>query len=238
MGKGKNVKTNDKKNYIASISHAQKVKHVINWSIRLLLLVALVGAVINQRWFIVLITVVTFVLTFLPYVFERRYNVDLPEAFEIVIVLFIFGTLFLGEVHGYYTRFIWWDAVLHGVSAFALGLIGFTVMYVLYRGGTIRARASLLALFGFSFAVMMGAVWEIFEFAMDSFFGFNMQKSGLVDTMWDLIVDVIGAFLASAAGYFYIKTGKTMIFGSSIKMFEESNPWLFGKKKRKKNHRI
>ena len=33
----------------------------------------------------------------------------------------------------------------------------------------------------------------------------NMQKSGLVDTMTDLIVDVFGAALAAVFGYRYLK---------------------------------
>ena len=37
------------------------------------------------------------------------------------------------------------------------------------------------------FAITIGALWEVFEFGMDQLFGLNMQKSGLLDTMGDLI---------------------------------------------------
>jgi hypothetical protein len=47
---------------------------------------------------------------------------------------------------------------------------------------------------------------------MDSLFGINMQKSGLPDTMWDLIVDALGALLVSIVGYFYLR--------GDIKLFE------------------
>jgi hypothetical protein len=47
-------------------------------------------------------------------------------------------------------------------------------------------------------------LWEIFEFAGDQLFGMNMQKEGLTDTMWDLIVDTLGAFVAAVFGYFYL----------------------------------
>ncbi|MGH7573673.1 MAG: hypothetical protein ACREM1_00880, partial [Longimicrobiales bacterium] len=49
-------------------------------------------------------------------------------------------------------------------------------------------------------------LWEIFEFGMDQVFGLNMQKSGLVDTMWDLIVNVIGAGAIALLGYGWLKT--------------------------------
>ena len=70
----------------------------------------------------------------------------------------------------------------------------------------------MLALFSFSFAIAIGVVWEIFEFFMDISFGLNMQKSGLIDTMGDLIVDSLGALLASGIGYFYLRIKHTLVF--------------------------
>ena len=81
---------------------------------------------------------------------------------------------------------------------------------------------------------MMGGIWEIFEFGMDSFFGLNMQKSGLVDTMWDLVVDTIGALVISLLGYFYLKRGDSLIFDRVIHRFVKRNPQLFKKRKKKK----
>ena len=40
---------------------------------------------------------------------------------------------------------------------------------------------------------------------LDQFFGMNMQKSGLGDTMWDLMVDCLGALTGSLAGFFYLE---------------------------------
>ena len=68
-------------------------------------------------------------------------------------------------------------------------------------------KPSLLTVFSFCFAIALGALWEIFEFAMDSFFGFNMQKTGLRDTMWDMIVNTVGALIASISGYVYLRYG-------------------------------
>jgi hypothetical protein len=65
---------------------------------------------------------------------------------------------------------------------------------------------------------------------MDSFFSLNMQSSGLVDTMWDLIVDTIGAGVISLLGYFYLKKGKSLIFDRVIHRFVKRNPQLFKRK--------
>ena len=47
---------------------------------------------------------------------------------------------------------------------------------------------------------------------MDQIFGLNMQKSGLVDTMWDLIVDTIGAAVIAILGYGYLRTSEVDSF--------------------------
>ena len=44
---------------------------------------------------------------------------------------------------------------------------------------------------------MIGVIWEIFEFSLDYVIGLNMQKSGLVDTMGDLIVNSIGSLFVA-----------------------------------------
>jgi hypothetical protein len=69
-----------------------------------------------------------------------------------------------------------------------------------------------VALFAFMFALGLGALWEIFEFAMDSIFGLNMQKSGLVDTMWDLIVDTVGALIIALLGFSYLSKARNVSF--------------------------
>ena len=212
------------------MSLAEKIHYIISYAIRIALLVAIISAVINSRWAILFASCLTLFLTFLPAMIERNYKVDLPVEFELLIVVFIYATIFLGEVHAYYTRFWWWDAILHAGSGVALGFAGFIILYILYTEEKIEAKPFTIALFSFCFAVAIGALWEIFEFAMDNFFGMNMQKSGLVDTMWDLIVDSLGAFFTSALGYIYIKGGNTRLFERLLRSFISKNPQLFKKK--------
>ena len=142
----------------------------------------------------------------------------------------MYASLFLGEIKSYYTLFWWWDIILHIGSGIAFGFIGFLILYVLYKGDKIKAKPSTIAIFSFSFGLAIGALWEIFEFAIDNILRTNLQKSGLVDTMWDLIVDGFGALIASIIGYFYIKKEKKGLFNKLVKEFKKENPKLFRKK--------
>ena len=67
---------------------------------------------------------------------------------------------------------------------------------------------------------------------MDWFFGFNMQKSGLVDTMTDLAVNIVGGVVAASIGYAYVKSGDSLVADRLIRHFVAKNPALFTREKR------
>lgn len=174
-------------------------------------------------------------VTFLPLVMGKRFHVRIPHEFDTLAIIFIYMSLFLGEVYGYYARFWWWDTVLHTGSGFLLGILGFLLVYVLNQNPRIDMHLTpfFIALFACMFAMGIGVLWEIFEFAMDSIFGLNMQKSGLVDTMWDLIVDCLGALTISILGYGYLKTADHDSFlEHMIQRFIASNPRIFRRRRK------
>jgi hypothetical protein len=169
---------------------------------------SVVVSLILGNWLTAAITTAILGIALAPSMLGRRFSIYIPAEFELLAVLFIFASLFLGEVHSYYERFWWWDALLHLGSGFLLGILGFLLVYTINQRtlGNLGLRPSFLALFAFTFAVSLGTLWEIFEFTMDQAFGLNMQKSGLTDTMWDLIVDTFGALVISVLGWGYLRT--------------------------------
>lgn len=90
-----------------------------------------------------------------------------------------------------------------------------------------------MGVLGFLFAVAMGTLWEIFEFTMDRVVGTNMQKpmfddsSGLTDTMWDVIVNMLGALAVSALGWWYMIRREYSFIEDWIRKFIERNPRMF-----------
>lgn len=200
------------------------------------LLLGAVLAALQGRWLPALTTLAIAGLTFLPFVLGRRFRTQIPAELELLAVGFLYASLFLGEVHGYYVRFWWWDAVLHTGSGFLLGILGFLLVHILNEHERIEMhmKPGFVAFFAFLFAVGLGAIWEIFEFAMDQLFGMNMQKSGLVDTMWDLIVDTAGALVISLLGWRALRRGERDWFLQRwIQDFVVKNPEIF----RPKNER-
>lgn len=213
---------------------ARNIHRILTLSLQGLLLVGVILACLQGRWLAASATAGVIVVTLLPIVLGRRFAVTIPPEFEVLAVIFIYASLFLGEVHGYYVKYWWWDAVLHAGSGFLLGILGFLLVYVLNEKEDIdiHMRPRFVALFAFMFAVGIGALWEIFEFAMDQFFGLNMQKSGLVDTMWDLIVDSLGALLIALLGWSYLHAaGNNSFLERWISAFVDANPRLFNSRR-------
>jgi len=206
----------------------EKIERWVLYVLRATLVAGLGGAIFELNWSIAFITAATILLSFFPYFFERRYNIVLPVEFVLAMVIFVYAALFLGEVHGFYERFWWWDLILHAGSAIGFGLIGFIVLYILFRAHKLDAKPGLIALFSFAFALSIGALWEISEFSADTVLNTAMQKNGLHDTMWDLIVDGAGAFLASLGGYVYLRGGGNFI-GRAAEAFVRMNKRLLRK---------
>lgn len=191
-----------------------------------------VVAMIQYRWSLAFVALATLSLSMVPVLAARWAEIKVPRGFVTAVVMFVGATLFLGEVFGFYERFWWWDIAMHGGSAIGFGLVGFVLVFMMFQGDRFAAPHFAIAFFAFCFAVSIGAMWEIFEFTMDRSFGLNMQKSGLFDTMGDLIVDMVGAALGAASGYAYLKGLAHGGLNGFIDEFVRRNPRFFRKKRK------
>lgn len=205
-----------------------KIEIYIAAFLRLTLIVAIALGILEQRWVLVFSTLMILILTFVPMMIERKYKLYLPIELQFIVIVFIYASLYLGSINNYYTLFWWWDIVLHISSGIALGFSGFLILYILYSQNKIVSNPVWIAVFSFCFALAIGALWEIVEFSMDQLFGLHTQPS-LVDTMWDLIVDALGALLTSFIGYFYFRGKKVGIFNRVLTRFIKLNPRYFKK---------
>ena len=214
----------------------QSRHRLISFILQVILILGLITMIWRGQWATVWITAAIILLTLTPLLMKRRFGVFIPPEFELMAIAFIFAALFLGETQGYYTRYWWWDIALHTSSGALLGIIGFLLVHILNETENIdiHMKPAFVAFFAFLFSVGLGALWEIFEFSMDQFFGLDMQKamlddpSGLTDTMWDLIVDTLGALVISILGYGYLRSaGNTSFIERWIDNFIASNPKMF-----------
>lgn len=173
---------------------------------------------------------------FLPSILTHKFNLIIPSYMMVLYTVFLYCAIYLGEVRNFFYLIPKWDLILHTFSGAMLGALGFSVINILNKTERIPVNLSPLfvAVFTFCFAVSLGAIWEIYEFAIDGLFKQNMQKfayesgelmvgrEALADTMWDLIVDSCGAFVMASIGYISLKFQKGWVEKFQLKSKKKS----------------
>lgn len=186
---------------------ANRLAGVLYYGMRLFVTIATGVFLFNGNWTDAASAALILLLMFMPAILKKRYKLYIPFELEAAIVVFVFLTLFLGSLRDFYERVSWWDMLLHFQSGILLGVAGFVLIYTLNERKNERLALSpfFVSFFAACFSMAMGVIWEVYEFAADSFFGFNMQRSGLPDTMQDLIVNTAGAIVVAVAAYIWMR---------------------------------
>jgi hypothetical protein len=165
------------------------------------------------------------VVLFLPSALEHKFRISFSSGIHIFFIIFLYGAIILGQVQGYYQKFFHWDTILHTLSGGMLSSFGFCIIDIINKNEKINLGLSdwFMSLFSFCFAITLDTLWEIIEFIIDMFMDLNMQqyilpdgsvlagRYAVVDTMKDLIVDVLGALFISIIGYMLLKRRRTKV---------------------------
>lgn len=176
--------------------------------------------------------VVGVVALWIPSLLERKVGLIIPSKMFILYAVFLYCSIYLGEVRSFYFLIPHWDTILHTFSGVMLGALGFSVINLLNKTDRVPLNLSpaFVAVFAFCFAITAGVVWEIYEFFADGLLGTNMQKfapqdglaflgrAAVTDTMVDLIVDAIGALVVSLIGYVSLKFQKGWVEKFQLKV--------------------
>ena len=162
------------------------------------------------------------VVIHIPAFLERKFQFTLTKTLYIMYLVFLYCAIFLGEIRNFYYHVPHWDSILHTFSSLMSGAFGFMVVDILNRDKhtSINLSPLFVAIFAFCFSLSIGALWEIYEYSFDGLLGLNMQKfrlengtvleghAALSDTMKDIILDALGAFIASVLGFVYLTVQK------------------------------
>lgn len=175
------------------VGEIKKNKNVFAVYVILRVLVIIVGVMSLlsgniEHFFLCVLTLILFLL---PAFVERKFKIDLPDALEIIVLLFVFAAEILGEISSFYVRVPHWDTMLHTVNGFLFAAIGFAMVDVLNRSSRVKFNLSpvYLAITAFCFSMTVGVVWEFFEFSMDSFLLLDMQKDTVVNAVSSVTFD-------------------------------------------------
>lgn len=106
-------------------------------------------------------------------------------------VMFYAISPLLGSMYKLYYLTSWWDDLLHFSGGVVFAILGIFLAKFLNKKN--KNTLVMCAVFAFCFSLTLAALWEFFEYAMDVFFGMDMQ----VDT----VINYIDSYLlGDAAG--------------------------------------
>lgn len=170
-------------------------------------------------------SIALFLLTvsFAPLLIERIWRVRIPTHLQTLYVVFIFASMFCGEVLGMYSSFYPWDDILHFTSGLliAMGSI-FWLTTVIHRA-SLQLSPWLYSTSVFCLGAATAVVWEIVEFCSDQVFGTFMQRNDQFDTMTDLIYGTGGALIVSVLLYCYLTNKYNFGLGRLVSYYAQLN---------------
>ncbi len=153
--------------------------------LRALVILTLIRQVFLGNWNNVFLCGFTLILFLVPVIIDKKFNIQLPDALQVIILLFIYSAEILGEINEYYIVIKHWDTMLHTLNGFLCAAIGFSLIDILNRKEFFHATMSavFVALVAFCFSMTIGVLWEFFEYGMDTVFLKDMQKDKIVTTI-------------------------------------------------------
>jgi hypothetical protein len=144
-------------------------------------------------------------------VFEKYFKLVFPWGLKIALYVFFFGLFIVGNVYKVFISTEWFDKILHFSSGGFLAFTGILFGYKWLPTASLKVKGYI----GIMYAVFVAVLWEIFEFVGDvllsliyptyeyrmQFFHVDYsvwifpQPYGLLDTMLDVILDLLGAII-------------------------------------------
>ena len=177
------------------------------YTIQGLILLAAASRFLAGEYFLGLSATVAFLLTLAPYLVTRNLRFCLPWEINFLIAASLYIHV-MGHVGEYYVTLApYYDKLAHLVASVTVGLIAFFLALLAEHRGEIRLTGPAIAVFILTSTLAAGTVWEIYEFAVDQVFGTNLQF-GNTDTMWDLVVDLVGGALVAVFAAIVLARGE------------------------------
>lgn len=170
----------------------------LTYFIQVLILLSVAFSFMAGEYFLSFSAGIAFLLTTIPFLITKNMHLCLPWEVNLLIVISLYLHV-MGHVGDYYTLLApYYDKLTHLVSSITVALLAFFVAILAEHQGEIRLTRTAIIVFILTFTLAAGVVWEIYEFTCDQVFGTDLQH-GNIDTMVDLIVDLIGALIVAGA---------------------------------------
>lgn len=115
-------------------------------------------------------------IPFIPLFFQKVFKIKLSNLILIIINIFAFCGIILGETFSFYYLISFWDRILHLISGIWIPLVIFSFLQGYFINTNFKHKTLFSLIFSFTCSLAIALLWEVYEFTMDQIFHTNMQK--------------------------------------------------------------
>ena len=186
-------------------------------AIRIIMMIFTAYFIYKKQYKIIISTGTVFAATFLLVFLDKIFKIKVDIVGSYLYITIITMTMFLGNAFKFYDKFAWWDRLIHFLS----GIVFVSFAVAISKNAEHLEKLHTL-FFGFTYAVSHHVLWEVMEYLSDCLFRSDNQRwqkknktvnhvsptaiqpAGLVDTMNDTIICIIGTLAACTAWWFFL----------------------------------
>ncbi len=158
----------------------QRIRRFFYTLFALFVLYTLANSVFKNDGEDIIISAVILLLLNLPAWIETKLRCRISVGVYIFALFYVICPL-LGNAYLFYYTVPWWDKFMHATGGIVLAMLGVFISARLNKGN--ENRVWLNAWFALFFSIALAAIWEFYEYAVDSFFLNDMQKDSFISSI-------------------------------------------------------
>ena len=187
----------------------QNIFSIIHITIYLIYASCIVYFVTVRNFRSIIVSILSLIGIIILVILNKKYRHLFGNLLVNTLIIFIAISILGGTCFDFY-RFNHFDDVLHITSGFIGCMVARILFYFSQNETDIPRKRIFFVIYMFMFSMGIASIWELIEFGLDRYLGFDCQAGGLTDTMFDILDCLIGSVIATIYYYFEIRKAENI----------------------------
>ena len=187
----------------------QNIFSIIHITIYLIYASCIVYFVTVRNFRSIIVSILSLIGIIILIILNKKYKHLFGNLLVNTLIIFIAISILGGTCFDFY-RFNHFDDVLHITSGFIGCMVARILFYFSQNETDIPRKRIYFVIYMFMFSMGIASIWELIEFGLDRYLGFDCQAGGLTDTMFDILDCLIGSVIATIYYYFKIRKAENI----------------------------
>lgn len=187
----------------------QNIFSIIHITIYLIYASCIVYFVTVRNFRSIIVSILSLIGIIILIILNKKYRHLFGNLLVNTLIIFIAISILGGTCFDFY-RFNHFDDVLHITSGFIGCMVARILFYFSQNETDIPRKRIFFVIYMFMFSMGIASIWELIEYGLDRYLGFDCQAGGLTDTMFDILDCLIGSIIATIYYYFKIRKAENI----------------------------